>query len=131
VAGRGHHPPDDDAAPRELLGPLLEDWRDVYLKEVLERLEPTDFALPALVGQPWLAVVVAPEAPRAAMGRGAVKLKFADFVRSVETLARAKLNPRWPGWKIHTTGVIARGRRLEVLQWARVHGCPWDETTCA
>jgi hypothetical protein len=24
-----------------------------------------------------------------------------------------------------------RGGHLEVLQWLRANGCPWDETTCA
>jgi hypothetical protein len=27
--------------------------------------------------------------------------------------------------------VAAYGGHLEVLQWARTNGCPWDETTCA
>ena len=27
--------------------------------------------------------------------------------------------------------ITARNRHLEVLQWARAHGCPWDKATCA
>jgi hypothetical protein len=26
--------------------------------------------------------------------------------------------------------LAAHGGHLEVLQWARANGCPWDETTC-
>jgi hypothetical protein len=32
---------DDNGAPSELLGPLLEEWRDVLVKHVLTRLDPT------------------------------------------------------------------------------------------
>ena len=105
---------------------MLEDWRDVLVKGLLGRLDPTDCALLALVGKPWLAVVVASGAPRAGMGGGAVKLKLADFVGSIQMMAWAKSNLRCPcpGWDISTTAVIAREGRLEVLQWARVHDCP-------
>ena len=27
--------------------------------------------------------------------------------------------------------LAAKGGQLEVLQWARANGCPWDEETCA
>ena len=27
--------------------------------------------------------------------------------------------------------IIARNGHLEVLQWARAHGCSWDKSTCA
>ena len=62
-ATRGCRP--DAAAPSELLAPLLEVWRDVLVKHVLARLDPTDCALLARVGKPWLAVVVANNLPRA------------------------------------------------------------------
>jgi len=48
--------------------PLLKEWRDVLVKHVLERLDPTDSALLARAGKPWLAVVVASNLPRAGMG---------------------------------------------------------------
>jgi hypothetical protein len=93
-ANSGGRPADavaDDDAPSALLEPLLEEWRDVLVKHVLARLDPTDCALLAQVGKPWLAVVVANNLPRAGQG-GAVPLKIADFIGSVERLAWAKDN---------------------------------------
>jgi len=55
--------------PSPLLVPLLEEWPDVLAAEVFARLDPTDCAVLAQVGQPWLAVVVANNLPRA-RGRG-------------------------------------------------------------
>ncbi len=33
--------------------------------------------------------------------------------------------------ELNTCASAARGGHLEVLQWARANGCPWDEKTCA
>ena len=55
---------DDTAAPSELLVPLLEEWPDL-MGLVLECLDPTDCAMLAQVGKPWLAAVVAAKLPRA------------------------------------------------------------------
>ena len=33
--------------------------------------------------------------------------------------------------KKETCALAAIYRHLEVLQWARAQGCPWDEETCA
>ena len=30
-----------------------------------------------------------------------------------------------------TSAYAAINKHLEVLQWARANGCPWDEETCA
>ena len=30
-----------------------------------------------------------------------------------------------------TCGAAALGGHFEVLQWAREHGCPWDQFTCS
>jgi len=129
----GGHPLDDDVAdadaPSELLGLLLEHGRDVLVKEVLGRLDSTDCALLSLVGKPWMAVVVASGALCAGTG-GAPPLKLEDFVGSVERLAWAKSNARVP-WNKSTCAVIAGGGRVEVLQWAREHGCPWNASVCA
>jgi len=129
----GPRPPEDgdndaDAAPSELLAPLLEEWRDVLVKHVLEQLEPKDCAMLAQVGKPWLAVVVANNLLRA--GRmGAVRLKLEDFVGSVARLAWAKANGC--PWHAGTCALAARHGVLEVLQWARQHGCKWDRRTCS
>ena len=75
AAGGGGHPPEgppDDAdadAPSELLAPLLEEWRDVLVKHVLSRLDPTGCTLLARVAKPWLAVVLANNLPRGREGR--------------------------------------------------------------
>ena len=34
-------------------------------------------------------------------------------------------------WNEYTCAYAAEGGQLAVLQWAREHGCPWDEATCA
>mmetsp|Transcript_1732 Transcript_1732/g.4204 ORF Transcript_1732/g.4204 Transcript_1732/m.4204 type:complete len:121 (-) Transcript_1732:7-369(-) len=34
-------------------------------------------------------------------------------------------------WHKWTCTEAAAGGHLQVLQWARAHGCPWDEETCA
>jgi hypothetical protein len=126
VGGHTPAPPDDADAPSELLAPLLEEWRDVLVKHVLERLDPTDCALLAQVGKPWLAVVVGNNRPRAGKG-WSVPLKLADFVGSVERLAWAKDNGC--PWDKETCEVIAAGGHLDVLQWARAHSCPWGTGT--
>jgi hypothetical protein len=69
-----------------------------------------------------------------------VKLKVDDFVGSVERLAWAKENGcRWGNSRGALVGVwrdsriyrlIARGGQLDVLKWAREHGCPlWGGAT--
>ena len=110
--------------PSPLLGRLLEEWRDVLVKEVLAQLDPTDCAVLAEVAKPWLAVVVANNLPRA----GKV-LEVGDFVGSVERLAWAKANDC--SWTVRTCALAARSGHVEVLRWAREHGCEWDESTCA
>ena len=32
-------------------------------------------------------------------------------------------------WTVHTTAAAARGGHLETLRWAHEHGCEWDEKT--
>ena len=56
--------------PSPLLGGLLEEWRDVLVKHVLERLDSTDCAILARVAKPWLAVVMANNLPRAGKSGG-------------------------------------------------------------
>ena len=92
---------DDDDTPSALLGPLLEEWRHVLVKHVLERLDPKDCALVAQVGKPWLKVVVANKLPRAGKA-GSLKLKVVNFVESVE-----------------------------MMEWAKANGCPWNSRNVA
>ena len=143
---------DDDAdadVPSALLVPLLEEWRHVFVKEMLARLDPTDCAMLAQVGKPWLAVLEACKLPRAGT-EGAIKLKLVDFLGSIKMLAWAKANSgtclltvpggcmecfqNVPGtclWNLtKTCAAIARRGHLEVLKWARQNGFPWGSSTC-
>ena len=72
----------DADAPSELLGPLLEEWREVLVKHVLAGLNATDCALLARVGRPWLAVVLAHKLPRAGKD-GAVALKISRLASDI------------------------------------------------
>jgi len=138
TAGTGGHqpggPPEennddaDAAAPSELLAPLLEEWREVLVKHVLSRLDPTDCALLGQVAKPWLAVLVANNLPRAGKG-GAVPLRLERFSGCVEALAWAKDNGC--PWDSRTSLEAAAGGQLEVLKWVREHECPWDAGACA
>jgi hypothetical protein len=112
----------DDAAPSELLAPLLDEWREVLVKHVLERLDPNDVAMLAQVGKPWLAVVVANNLPRAGKV-DAPPLKPRDFLVSVKLLAWAKANGC--PWDERVCETAISGGHLAGLQWARGHGCPW------
>ena len=91
--------PAEPPLPQPPLLALLEDLPDFFVKEVLGRLDPTDRAVLAQVGWPWLAAVVRAASedrlPCAGKSRG-VPLKLVDFV-----------------------GSVAR------LRWAKVNGCPW------
>jgi hypothetical protein len=33
-------------------------------------------------------------------------------------------------WDTFTCMAAARGGKLEILQWLRIQGCPWDDFTC-
>jgi len=56
--------------------------RDVFLAEVLPRLDPAACAVVAQVGRPWLAAVVASGLPRAGKSEG-VPLRAVEFLGSV------------------------------------------------
>jgi len=117
-----------------LLPDELEDLPNFFLKEILARVDPSDRAVLAQVGTPWLAAVVAAAAAvdsgltRAGKSAG-VPLKVKDFVGSVGRLAWTKANGC--PWVQHMSRHVARGGSLDVLRWARQHGCPWSELTCA
>ena len=54
---------------------------------------------------------------------------FAARAGYLEVLQWARLNGSpWDEW---TCAYAAQGGHLEVLQWARLNGCPWDEWTCS
>ena len=113
---------------------LLQRFPDVFKKEVLERLDPTDRTMVAQVGRPWLAAVLASGLPRLPNGVR-VRLRLREFCTSVERLAWAKANGcPWGlsdrSWWTNPCALAAGGGHLETLQWARQHDCPWDAETC-
>jgi hypothetical protein len=79
-------------AESPLLGPLLEEWSDVFDAKVLPLLDPTTRALLGRCGQACRdAVLRSPKLPCAGRTAG-VKLKVKEFVGSVSRLAWAKDN---------------------------------------
>jgi len=126
--GGASAPPPERRRGVSPLNDLLEDLPDFFAAEVLAWLDPTDCAILAQVGRPWLAVVVANNLPCAGKA-GAVPLNVDEFVGSVARLAWAKVNGC--PWGTRTCSSVARGGRLAVLQWAREHECDWDLMTCA
>ena len=107
---------------------------DLFHTEVLERLDPMDRTMLAQVGRPWLAAVLASGLPRMPAG-WSVWLRLREYCTSVDRLAWAKANrcgwgePIWTGMN-NPCALAAAGGHLEVLQWARQHGCPWGRSTC-
>jgi hypothetical protein len=101
--------------PSPLLEGLLEDLPEVLVAEALARLDPTDMVLFGQAGRACRAAVVAFGVPQEeemergsedsddeGTGAGPILLRVEDFVGSVELLA-----------------------------WAKMRGCPWDENICS
>ena len=59
-----------------------------------------------------------------------MKLRVSGFVGSVEMLAWAWVNG-CPWNDVRVCELVAEGGHLEVLKFARAVGCPWNECTCA
>jgi len=87
---------------------------DLFVEEVLRRLDPMDRTMLAQVWRPWLAAVLASGSRRACPGV-TVRLRLEEFFTSVERLAWAKANGCPWG--------------LPELWWARQHGCQWNVWT--
>jgi len=125
----------DDFSP---LLDLLERFPDLFLKEVLEQLDPNARVSLARTGGAFLDVVY----PRyifpfgllraehtAWVYWGAARLfKLVNFLGSAERLTWAKANGC--PWSSQWCELAARGGHLEALQWARARGCPWNEWAC-
>ena len=116
---------------------------DLFLKEVLQRLGPSDLASLAGAGRGCAAAVAATAlmqwAKRAKKNDPFQRLRpfSGPWLRVKEAASRAA----WGGnlevlkwlhntgcpWDSWTCAAAAYGGHLDVLQWAREHGCPWDE----
>ena len=113
-----------------LLIRLLQELPDLFVMELLTRLDNVDRTMLAQVGRPWLAAVLASGLPRVPTGV-IVCLRLPEFCTSVERLAWARANgfrwgvSKWDG-SDDACALAADGGHLEALQWARQHDCPWD-----
>jgi len=123
-----------------LLPRLVEELSDLFVEEVLRRLDPVDRTMLAQVGRPWLAAVLASRLPRLPKGV-LVRLRLREFCTSAERLAWARANGcswgdtcvntnRIRNGRINACALAASGGHLGALRWAREHGCPWNEDTC-
>jgi hypothetical protein len=120
-AGRGARPP---------LLALVEDFPDLFQKEVLERLYPVDRALLARTGSAVRTAVKHSDLARVGGSAEEARVGIAAFCQSLPTFVWAAANGcQWQFTK--TCETLAEGGHLDVLRWAREHGCPWDEDTCA
>jgi hypothetical protein len=120
----------NDSSPSPPLLELLERFPDLFLKEVLERLDPTTRAPLAGAGSAFLEVVF----PRSIFpfglptrayitGGEARVFKLGDFLGSAERLAWARANGC--PWNRRTCQLAAARGKLEALQWMREQNCPW------
>jgi len=109
---------------------LVEDFHDLFKKEVLERLDPLDVALLGRTGSAVRTAVKFAGLPRVGGSADAPRVGIAPFCRqSLSFFIWAVANSCT--WQLATTcQTIAEGGQLEVLSWAREYGCQWDEDTC-
>jgi len=136
-----------DSPPALLLGPVLGTLPpDLFQREVLRRLGPTDLASFAGAGCGCAATVAATAimqwAKRAKLTPPVRDLGFylppLCMVNACSHAARSGnrevlewLHNTGCPWNAATASAIAGSGHLEVLQWAREQGCPWDARTCA
>jgi len=96
----------------------------IFKHRVLRRLSSVDVALLSRVNAACRRGVLA------AVGELPTHLPVKEFVFSQERFMWACSNGL-PLDDKRTCAAFARGGDLEMLQWARANGCPWDEGTCA
>jgi hypothetical protein len=135
----------DDPLPSMLLGPMLEHLPDLFQKEVLRRLGPTDLASLAGVGRGCAAAVAstalmlwakhAKLTPRWYFGFYlpplCMRLACLHAARGGHREVLEWLHMTGAPWGATTCAIAAMGGHLAVLQWAREHGCTWDPDLAA
>ena len=109
---------------------LAEDFPDLFRKEVLERLDPVDRGMLGRTGSVVRTAVKVSDLPRVGGSAEAPRVGIGAFCESLTTFVWAVANG-CPWQFAETCETLARGGHLEVLRWAREHGCEWDEDTCA
>jgi hypothetical protein len=109
---------------------LVEDFPDLFQKEVLERLDPLDLALLGRTGNAVRAAVVSSGRSHVGGSAEAPRVGIASFCQSLSMFIWGVANGcRWQC--AATSRSLVRGGHLEVLRWAREHGCPLDGESCA
>ena len=127
VAAEGGACPSERPRPPFLA--LLEDFPDLFKKEVLERLDPVDRAMLGRTGSVVRTAVKRSGMPRVGGSAEEPRVGIAFFCRSLSTFVWAVANG-CPWQLASTCQTLARCGHLEVMQWAREHGCSWNEQTC-
>jgi len=116
-------------APESARPPLLaliEDFPDLLQRKVLERLDRIDLALLGRTGSAVRTAVVSSGLSRYGGSAEEPRVAIAQFGQSLSTFVWAVANGC--PWQLATTcQTLAGYGHLEVLQWARNHGCGWDE----
>ena len=126
-ASEGSAPPRPPPPPQFIA--LLEDFPDLFQKEVLERLDPLDRGVLGRTGSAVRTAVKRSDLPRVGGSASGPRVSISPFCRSLSQFVWAIANGC--PWQLKSTcAAIAEGGQLEVLRWARAHGCPWDAETC-
>jgi hypothetical protein len=110
---------------------LLEDFPDLFQKEVLERLGRVDRALLGRTGSAARTAVKRSGLPRVGGSAEAPRVRMTRFCRGSLSMFVWAVANGCPRQRAITCETLAEGRHMEVLRWAREHGCCWDQRTCA
>ena len=114
--------------PRPPFLALLEYFLDLFKKGVLERLNPLDRGMLGRTGSAVCTAVMRAGLPRAGGSARGPRVSIRSFSQSLPQFVCADANAC--PWQIQSTCSAARGGHLEVLRWAREHGCSLDDRTC-
>jgi len=121
-------------AASPLLGPLLDEWPDVFHMEMLEEMAKLHRLHPARArvlevrrGGGIGGGARVRGGPRRGVARTAQD-HVISRVRQAAGYGPGRTGARGRRWFAR---LAAKGGRLEALQWAREHSCPWDWWTCA
>ena len=107
---------------------LVEDFSDLFQKEVLERLDPVDRALLGRTGSAVRSAVKRSGLLRVGGSAEEPPVGIAAFCQSLSMFVWAVENGCT--WQCtDTCDILAGGGQLEVLRWAREHHCPWEGAT--
>ena len=119
------------SAPEPARPPLLalvEDFPDLFQKEVLERLDRVDRALLGRTGSAVRTAVKRSGLPRVSGSAEEPRVGIAPFCHSLSMFVWAVANG-CPWQTAATCQTLAKWGHLEVLQWAKEHGCPLSAGT--